>query len=141
MDLEDNEMLIKIKKYISDSRIILRSLINNHQNKIKHNYDRRRLEVAYFDKAISILTKKWTIHILWELEVYRGLIFNQLMRHLKNISSRSLSGTLKMLEELQLISRTVQETRPPSVLYKLTDKGKGVVELSIPLLFMLSDDE
>ena len=61
------------------------------------------------------------------------------MRHLEGISSRSLSDTLKLLEKHRLISRNVQDTRPPSVLYELTDKGKAIVEVSVMVLILLID--
>ncbi|MFX0043432.1 MAG: winged helix-turn-helix transcriptional regulator [Candidatus Hodarchaeota archaeon] len=42
---------------------------------------------------------------------------------MEDISSRSLSDRLKQLEELNLITRTVQDGRPPKVLYELSEKG------------------
>jgi DNA-binding HxlR family transcriptional regulator len=72
-----------------------------------------------------------------ELEIHGGLHFNELMRHLEGISSRSLSDRLKLLKKKGLVSRTVQETIPPRVLYKLKEKGKGFVELSLPMIWYL----
>ena len=67
------------------------------------------------------------------------MIFNELMRHLEGVSSRSLSDALKKLEKYKLVLRSVQDTRPPSVLYQLTEKGKGLVELSMLLIIQLID--
>ena len=86
-----------------------------------------------------LVTKKWNVEILYELEIHKGLTFNDIARHLEKISSRTLSDCLKQLQELGLITRTVQDTRPPSVLYELSNKGKGFVELSLILIYYLSD--
>ena len=83
------------------------------------------------------------IEILWELEIHNGLNFNELQRHLtsekKKISSRALSDRLKELQKKGLISRTIQDTRPLTVRYDLTDKGKGFIELAMLIVVHLSD--
>ena len=56
---------------------------------------------------------------------------------IKGISSRILSDRLKELEKNEIISRTVQDTHPPKVLYDLTEKGKGFVELMVILILFL----
>ena len=124
-----------IREIIHTSRNTLRKLLDTHLKDIQHTPERKSLEMKIFYKVLNVITKKWSMQILWELEVNGDMIFNELMRHLEGVSSRSLSDTLKKLEKFKLVSRNVQDTRPPSVLYKLTDKGKGLVELS--LLFIL----
>lgn len=138
MDKINLEQFTPIKDIIKKARIIVRNILNSHYDEIPHDNSRKDLEMRFFYNSLSSLTKKWIIEILWELELSNGLNFNELKRHLKGISTSSLSNRLKDLQKSNLISRTVQNTRPPSVFYQLTDKGKGVIELSILLITHLS---
>jgi DNA-binding HxlR family transcriptional regulator len=52
--------------------------------------------------------------------------FNDLLRDAKNISPRTLSRTLKYLEDVQLVSRDITSTRPFRVKYELTERGKAL---------------
>jgi len=72
-----------------------------------------------------MLCKKWMKKILYELEGGEKN-FSTLMRKL-NISSRSLSNSLKELVNLGLISRSVREDR--TTIYSLTRKGKKIALL------------
>ena len=47
----------------------------------------------------------------------------------KKINSRTLANRLKKLEEEGLLDREVINERPPTTAYKLTNKGKKVIEL------------
>jgi len=60
--------------------------------------------------------------------------FNELKRELCNVSSKTLSVTLKELEGGELIERRVLDTNPPTVRYYLTVSGWELRELLIPLL-------
>jgi DNA-binding HxlR family transcriptional regulator len=44
---------------------------------------------------------------------------------------------LKELEKHNIISRVVQNTHPPKVLYKLSEKGRGFVEIMTLLILFL----
>lgn len=75
--------------------------------------------------AISdLLNRAWVPHILHRLDYYGKLRFNQIKRSVKGISSTSLSRTLFMLEERNIVSREVHNTRPLRVEYSLTERGK-----------------
>jgi len=136
-DDNSNNDFQKLNDLIKNVRIFVRDLMNQHQMNVNHNKARREFELDLFYKEISFISKKWVFEILWELEIHQGLHFNELMRHLEGISSRSLSNRLQELKKQKLISRTVEETIPPKVLYKLTNKGLGFVELSLPLIWHL----
>lgn len=60
--------------------------------------------------------------------------FNELKRALCNVSSKTLSNTLKDLEAQNLVERKVSDTMPPTVQYYLTVSGWELRELLIPLL-------
>ena len=67
----------------------------------------------------------------WKLIVIRYLDdgpsgFNDLLRTANGINSKTLSSTLKSLEESGIIVRNVQSTRPFRVRYELTSKGKAL---------------
>ncbi|MCL5990293.1 MAG: helix-turn-helix transcriptional regulator [Candidatus Thermoplasmatota archaeon] len=67
----------------------------------------------------------------WKLIVIRYLDdgpsgFNDLLRSANGINSKTLSSTLKSLEESGIIERHVQSTRPFRVRYQLTSKGKAL---------------
>ena len=101
--------------------------------------ERKYWEFKFFFENIDFITKKWILEIIWELETYKGSNFNELKRAIKGISSRILSDRLKRLENNGIISRTVQNTHPPKVLYQLTEKGKGFVEIMVILILFLKD--
>jgi len=135
IDLEDFKPL---NDFIEQARAIIRKLKDIHFEKTLHDEKRKILEMKFFLKTFRFITKKWNVEILYELEIHNGMYFNELIRHLKGISSKSLSDCLKQLETLNLITRSVQNDRPPKVLYKLSEKGRGFVELSQIVIFYLS---
>jgi len=78
-------------------------------------------------RALSIIGEKWMLFILREFiynEEKQG--FNQLLRSLKPISSRTLSLKLKKLEALGLLHRRVVNKRPIKVEYSITSEGKSL---------------
>lgn len=94
-------------------------------------------ELKFFREDIEFIRKKWILEIFWELETYKGSTFNELKRNIEGISSRALSDRLKELQKKDIISRTVQNTRPPTVFYQLSDKGKSFVELMTLVILSL----
>ncbi|MFX1517843.1 MAG: winged helix-turn-helix transcriptional regulator [Promethearchaeota archaeon] len=79
--------------------------------------------------AIKILGRKWIPWILCELLSHRESYFSDLQKRIEGnygekISARVLSESLTMLEENDLLERTVvSETMPIRVKYSLTEKG------------------
>lgn len=70
---------------------------------------------------MNIVGGKWTFLIMGELSNGpKG--FNEMCRSL-NISTKSLTDTLKKLEVNQIIIRDVKQTSPITVRYSLTEKG------------------
>ena len=67
----------------------------------------------------------------WKLIVIRYLAdgqmgFNELMKTIPDVNSKTLASTLKYLEEREIISREVESTRPFRVKYSLTEKGRSL---------------
>ncbi len=114
-----------------------RYLLDKYFSEVPYTRERKKWELTFFFENINFITKKWILEIIWELETYKGSNFNELKRAIKGISSRILSIRLKELEKTGIISRTVQDTHPPKVLYQLSEKGKGFVELMVVLILFL----
>lgn len=124
-----NEKIKPLDKLLKDSRKLVKELMNSHFQNIEHDEARNIEEMKFFLKTFEFIRKKWNVRILYELEIHSGMNFNEMMRHMEGISSRSLSDRLKQLEDLNLITRTVQDGRPPKVFYELSEKGQNIIEL------------
>ncbi len=84
-------------------------------------------------QILDHVAAKWTILIL--LEINDGpKRFNALLRALPDISRRMLTQSLRDLERDGIVTRTVFDTRPPSVEYALTETGRS---LMVPLLALV----
>ena len=71
--------------------------------------------------AIDLLSGKWKIVILRNLYLHGTMRFKDLMEALKKITPKVLSKELQQLEENLMITRTVNNTKPITVTYALTD--------------------
>ncbi len=82
------------------------------------------------ERTASLVGNKWSLLILKQL-YYNGdpLRFNQLLKVLKPISSKTLSLKLKDLEEYEVVSKEILPARPPMVQYQLTQKGMEFAEI------------
>lgn len=72
-----------------------------------------------------------TIGGIWNLIIIRYLSerpmgFNELLRNVQGLNSKTLSRVLKNLQKNSIISREVLSTQPFSVQYSLTDKGAAL---------------
>jgi DNA-binding HxlR family transcriptional regulator len=74
--------------------------------------------------ALEIFSGKWKIPIITALNFYETCGFKELERIIEGITPKMLSKELKFLEENLLITRTVQDTRPITVTYSITEYGK-----------------
>lgn len=66
---------------------------------------------------------KWSLLVLYTLQHRESLRFKQLQRLLPDISQKSLTQTLRMLEEDGFVSRKVYAEVPPKVEYSLTERS------------------
>lgn len=70
---------------------------------------------------------KWSILILCLLHDSGKLRFNEIGRHIDDISQKMLTVTLRSLEADGLITRKLYPEIPPRVEYELTDLGMSLV--------------
>jgi len=79
--------------------------------------------------TLAVLGQKWVPHIIYEL--MRGKRrFNELSHAIGGCNSRTLRERLRMLEDLQIVTRRIVAIMPPWVEYELTDRGR---ELGVAL--------
>ena len=71
---------------------------------------------------LELLTRPWTLHILWSLSTNGPLRFGMLRKNVEGISSRVLTERLRTLEEKGIVFRRYEQTIPPSVTYGITDR-------------------
>lgn len=77
------------------------------------------------EKALNIIGGKWSFLVLREL--FCGTKrFGELKRSIHGISSKSLTETLRHLENNDIINRAAYATIPPTVEYTLTKKGHSL---------------
>jgi DNA-binding HxlR family transcriptional regulator len=96
------------------------------------------MEREGFMRFFRFLQRKWAIDIIYVLLIQEELHFNEIRRLLEGVSSRTLTDRLVELEERGVINRKVQQTRPVKVIYSLTNFGKGLVALLVPVFLYAS---
>ena len=86
-------------------------------------------KIEMIEKTIAIIGDKWSLLIIGQLALVKSPSrFNELMRELKPISSRTLSIKLTKLSENKTIEKTIEGNSPPYTQYALTAKGKDLVD-------------
>jgi DNA-binding HxlR family transcriptional regulator len=75
---------------------------------------------------LEVLTRPWTMHILWALSTNGPTRFGVLRRQVEGISSRVLTERLRLLEQNGFIYRDYEPTIPPSVTYGITKRMKDI---------------
>ena len=79
-------------------------------------------------------TARFTGQVLFKERDLVPMGFNELKKTLCDVSSKTLSSTLKDLEAQNLITREILDTKPPTVRYTLTGAGTELHALLVPLL-------
>jgi DNA-binding HxlR family transcriptional regulator len=75
---------------------------------------------------LELLTRPWTLHILWALSHDGPMRFGVLRRHVEGISSRVLTERLRTLENAGFVFRHYEQTIPPAVTYGITERMKDI---------------
>lgn len=84
--------------------------------------------------VVARFGNKWSLLILLVLSELGVGRFSELIRIIPDISSKVLSKELKVLEADGLISRKAYAIIPPKVEYSLTNRGRTLIPLILPIV-------
>jgi DNA-binding HxlR family transcriptional regulator len=79
-------------------------------------------------RAMRLLGDVWTLIIIYTL-LSGPRRFGELLEAMGNVSPKTLSQRLKMLEEMLFVERRYFAEIPPRVEYRLTEKGLALVDI------------
>ena len=79
-------------------------------------------------RALRLLGDVWTLIIVYTL-LSGTKRFGELLQAMGNVSPKTLSQRLKMLEEMGFVQRQAFLEIPPRVEYCLTEKGLALVDI------------
>lgn len=79
------------------------------------------------DQLLRLVSGPWTSYIIWTLQ-HGPERFGSLKRKMPGISAKMLTERLRMLENAGIITRAVENTKPPQVHYTITERGKELNE-------------
>jgi DNA-binding HxlR family transcriptional regulator len=78
-------------------------------------------------KAVEEIGDKWTLFIIREFIFGKQTMgFNELLRALSPISSRTLALKLKKLQKQNILTRKVVQKTPARVEYRITPQGQAL---------------
>lgn len=79
-------------------------------------------------RLLEMLTRPWTLHILWVLGGHGPMRFGALRRAVEGISARLLTVRLRTLEQEGFVTRSVVPGKVPEVTYTPTDQMRDIGE-------------
>jgi len=93
-----------------------------------HSLDVPRANVEWraIRTTLDQIGYKWHPSIIDELLVESPQRFSDLEARLDGISDSTLSNSLEDLQQRELVTRTVRETKPVQIEYDLTDRGRSL---------------
>jgi DNA-binding HxlR family transcriptional regulator len=80
----------------------------------------------FFGYTLSIINGKWKLLIIYHLSRNGTVRYNELQRMLGKITYKTLSSTLKEMQNDGLVHRKEYPQIPPKVEYSLTEKGQSL---------------
>ncbi|MBQ8888169.1 MAG: helix-turn-helix transcriptional regulator [Bacteroidaceae bacterium] len=90
-------------------------------------------------EILSKLGDKWSMLVLHYLNESSALRFSELQKAIPDVSQKMLTQTLRKLEGMHLIERTVYPEVPPRVEYRMTELGRSFMEKLNPLIRWASE--
>lgn len=89
----------------------------------------QNLNETGFGYTLSLINGKYKMVIMYWLYQNKVIRFNELKRLIGTISFKTLSTTLKELEQDKLIERKEYPQVPPKVEYRLTRRGEYLIPI------------
>ena len=87
------------------------------------------LQETGFAYALSLISGKYKMTILYTLSEFGVVRFNEMKRYIGGVSFKTLSATLKELEADGLVHREEYPQVPPKVEYSLTPRGESLMPI------------
>lgn len=84
--------------------------------------------------SMGVLGKKWTLLILRDIGLLKIVRFNQIRRHIPDLTPRVLILRLHELEDCGLIQAVVIKDKPQIVEWALTEKGKDTIPILMSIM-------
>lgn len=85
------------------------------------------------ETALDIIVGKWKPVILFHLMSNDTLRFSELQRAIPKITKKMLTAQLRELEYHNIVNRKVYAQIPPKVEYSITEYGKGLKPVLLPM--------
>jgi DNA-binding HxlR family transcriptional regulator len=85
-------------------------------------------------EVADALERKWSFQIIYEIGNHKKIRFSVLQEELRHISPKTLSDTLKKLENGNLIDKKSFNQMPPKVEYSLSGDGLSLYPIIVRLL-------
>jgi DNA-binding HxlR family transcriptional regulator len=83
---------------------------------------------CFVEQTVAVIGDKWSLLILGELAFGESPFrFNELLRRLKPISSKTLSVKLIKLQKNGIVQKVIEAASPPYTHYSLTEKGEDLM--------------
>ncbi len=82
-----------------------------------------------FSYTLSLISGKYKMTILYTLMEFTVVRYNELKRYISGISFKTLSLSLKELEQDGLVLRKEYPQIPPKVEYRLSECGKSLMPI------------
>lgn len=94
---------------------------------IKHIMNEELFPSCPIRNILSRFSDKWSLLVLYTLNLQSTMRFNALRREIPDISQKMLTNTLRTLEEDGLVTRTIYAEVPPRVEYSITDRTRSLL--------------
>lgn len=92
------------------------------------------IEHTDFGYTLSLISGKYKLIIIYWLSMHQKVMrYSELKKCLGNIAHKTLSCTLKEMENDGLITRTEYPQIPPKVEYRLTSRGESLVPILVAM--------
>ena len=90
-------------------------------------------------ELLDHLMSRWAPLVLVALSDGEPLRWSELRRRVEKVSEKMLAQTLRTLEQDGLVLRDARPVVPPHVEYSLTDRGRDLLAVLLPLLSWVAD--
>lgn len=90
--------------------------------------------------VLEHVSSKWGALVLLVLSEGEPVRWSELRRRAEGVSEKMLAQTLRMLADDGLVHREARPVVPPYVEYSLTDRGRQLAELFVPLMAWIADN-